>query len=666
MSVDTRTSRTPDPSGRRPGEPPRGSPSGFSDAEPVLSSVKVPSDPAQVVVNHASFRVQLAGPGPGPEPVPGSAAATGLVPARRTAPPRMGRRPATAESVDPAAPADSAAAVAAAADDAGAGSGRRRAPVIWSGRAESGDPYAAGLLDAARTSGVPAPDRAEEDRAERDRPAQGAVVATQLLPRVGEGAPGVGPPTVVGPRAPEPPDGSPAGSPDSTQPQPLLRGVRTAGGAYDGTYDDTYGDAYEGTAGVAYANGEVGHGTEAQYEYDYGAEYDDPYATGAGSDTGRPGGRTARGTQAERRQAYYPGRRMNLGVVLLPLRVFLGFISIYAGMGKLCDPVYFDGGERGSMVTWLRSLHPWTVASPLHDFALAHPVGSGLTVAFLQVIVGVLTMCGLWQRLAAGVGALLSAALLVTVSWSTVPAYDAPDIIYLAAWSPLAIAGAPVYSVDAKLATDAWRQLGPRVDVRDLRRRVLRRGAVLATVIAGLALLVGSLLGGAVRSSQTATVPRPGEPPTNQQPGTPLPDSPRNERTRGGQGALGEDAQGARGRTNGRRSAHPSSSAAPGARHHGRGADGHSSSPSQRETVQAPQQGSPGAGASGASGQQTSPGGDGPTSAGGTGGSGTGSSGGGAKGSAGGGSSSASGGSGGSSSGGGDGGNGGGLGGLLG
>ncbi|MBE9498556.1 hypothetical protein IHE61_07900 [Streptomyces sp. GKU 257-1] len=55
---------------------------------------------------------------------------------------------------------------------------------------------------------------------------------------------------------------------------------------------------------------------------------------------------------------------MNLGVVLLPLRLFLGFITVYAGMGKLCDPVYFDGGERGSMVTWLRSLDPWTIATP--------------------------------------------------------------------------------------------------------------------------------------------------------------------------------------------------------------------------------------------------------------------------------------------------------------
>lgn len=134
---------------------------------------------------------------------------------------------------------------------------------------------------------------------------------------------------------------------------------------------------------------------------------------------------------------------MNLGVVLLPLRVFLGFISIYAGMGKLCDPVYFDGGERGSMVTWLQTLQPWALAEPLRDFALAHPVGAGLSVAFLQVIVGVLTVFGLWQRFAACFGALLSAALLMTVSWKTVPAYDAPDIIYLAAWSPLIIAGAP-------------------------------------------------------------------------------------------------------------------------------------------------------------------------------------------------------------------------------
>ncbi len=220
---------------------------------------------------------------------------------------------------------------------------------------------------------------------------------------------------------------------------------------------------------------------------------------------------------------------MNLGVVLLPLRVFLGFISIYAGMGKLCDPVYFDGGERGSMVTWLHTLSPWALAEPLRDFALAHPVGAGLSVAFLQVIVGVLTVFGLWQRFAACFGALLSAALLMTVSWKTVPAYDAPDIIYLAAWSPLIIAGAPVYSLDGRLAGEAWRTLGPRSEIWELRRRVLRRGAVMATVVCGLTLLVGSLLGGAVRSSTVVTVPGPGEAPSNYLPGRPLPQAPARQ-----------------------------------------------------------------------------------------------------------------------------------------
>lgn len=228
------------------------------------------------------------------------------------------------------------------------------------------------------------------------------------------------------------------------------------------------------------------------------------------------------------RHAYYPGRRMNLGVVLLPMRVFLGFISIYAGMGKLCDPVYFDGGDRGSMVKWLTSLHPWALAEPLREFALSHPVGAGLSIAFLQVVVGVLTVLGLWQRVAASVGALLSAALLVTVSWRTVPVYDAPDIIYLAAWSPLIIAGAPVYSVDGRLAGEAWRRLGPRSEIWDLRRRVLRRGAAVATVVVGLTLLIGSILGGAVRSSGVVTVPGPNGVPTNQLPGSPLPEESRS------------------------------------------------------------------------------------------------------------------------------------------
>ncbi|MFD3676288.1 DoxX family membrane protein [Streptomyces sp. NPDC058613] len=404
MSVDTRTS-------------------GFDD-QPALSMVKVPCDPAQVIVNHASFRVRLA-PSPSARSKPANA---------------PGR-----------APVLGGAAVAA------AGATRRRAPVVWSGKAAPGDAAAmGGLLQAVREAG--------RGHDEYDGGATQTIPRVDLANDLADDT--LTTPTVIGQRS--------YGDPDETRPLAAVRDL----------------------------------------------PYGQPPGAGPGADS-------RRGPTDSRGQAsYYPGRRMNLGVVLLPLRVFLGFISIYAGMGKLCDPVYFDGGERGSMVTWLHTLNPWALAEPLRDFALAHPVGAGLSVAFLQVIVGVLTVFGLWQRFAASFGALLSAALLMTVSWKTVPAYDAPDIIYLAAWSPLIIAGAPVYSLDGRLAGEAWRTLGPRSEVWRLRRRVLRRGAVMATVVCGLTLLVGSLLGGAVRSSTVVTVPGPGEPPSNYLPGQPLPKAP--------------------------------------------------------------------------------------------------------------------------------------------
>ncbi|MGW5868675.1 DoxX family protein [Streptomyces sp. NPDC055239] len=439
MSVDTRTPRNPT----------GGSSSGFDEA-PALSMVKVPSDPAQVIVNHASFRVQL--------PT-----------AQRTQSPRIARHLSNADDTMYIPASGSAV--------------RRRSPVVWSGKSEPGDPGATGLLQAVRGTGV-------RHSAEVGGISHDDGGATQVIPRIDDDdlESTQATPAVIGPRHPE----------SGTRLIPRMP-------VSESDFDEQrpYGDD----------------------------EFDD-----ADDERDENGRQVVRRHGADPvRHAYYPGRRMNLGVVLLPMRVFLGFISIYAGMGKLCDPVYFDGGERGSMVKWLNSLHPWTLAEPLREFALSHPVGAGLCIAFLQIIVGVLTVLGLWQRVAAGIGVLLSAALLVTVSWKTVPAYDAPDIIYLAAWSPLIIAGAPVYSVDGRLAGEAWRTLGPRVDIWELRRRVLRRGALVGGLVVGLTLLIGSMLGGAVRDADRVTVPGPGEAPRNELPGSPLPQEPGKQRHRQGQ-----------------------------------------------------------------------------------------------------------------------------------
>ena len=483
MSVDTRTPRTPTGDG----------PSGYDDA-PALSMVKVPSDPAQIIVNHASFRVQL-----GPS-------------SRRTQSPRVARHLTTAEDT-------ARMAAAGAFGRPGASVGARRRPVVWSGKSAPDDTGAHRLLQAVRGGSI----------RHGEEPAPSADTgATQVIPRVDVNSGYGGQGYADGP-----------GALDQTVETPVVGAQRTP--ATEGTRllpnMRTVGSAYDEPAYHAPAYDEPDH-HEPAYPDDEFDEYED---TGAGADRDH---RAKRHSDDPSRHAYYPGRRMNLGVVLLPLRVFLGFISVYTGMGKLCDPVYFDGGERGSMVKWLNTLHPWEAAEPLRQFALQHPVGAGLVIAFLQVIVGVLTILGCWQRVAAVVGAGLSAALLVTVSWKTIPAYDTPDIIYLAAWSPLIIAGAPVYSIDGRLAGSAWRRLGPRADIWELRRYVLRRGALITAIAAGITLLTGSLLGGAVRDADRVVVPGPGEAPRNELPGSPLPRDPA-KRHKATPSASGSPTQGA-------------------------------------------------------------------------------------------------------------------------
>ncbi|MGW6910347.1 DoxX family membrane protein [Streptomyces sp. NPDC054940] len=447
--MDTRTPRTP--TGDRS--------SGYDDA-PALSMVKVPSDPAQIIVNHASFRVLLG-------------ASTG-----RTKSLRIARQSSATEDTTRI-PAMGAA------GRAGAATGPRRRVAVWNGTSAPDDTGAHRLLQAVRDGSVRHGDEAAP------------AGATQVIPRV------------------------------------------EVGGGYDGGYDDELTQTVETPIVGAQRTHESMETrllpnmrtVESAYDEEFAYEADGfEGEDGAGGPDDETGAAFKRLGDDPARHAYYPGRRMNLGVVLLPLRVFLGFISIYAGMGKLCDPVYFDGGKRGSMVKWLNTLHPWEVAEPLRQFALEHPVGSGLVIAFFQVIVGVLTVLGCWQRVAAVVGALLSAALLVTVSWKSVPVYDAPDIIYLAAWSPLIIAGAPVYSIDGRLAGMAWRRLGPRSDIWELRQYVLRRGALITAIVTGFTLLIGSLLGGAVRDADRVVVPGPGEAPRNELPGSPLPQEPDQRR----------------------------------------------------------------------------------------------------------------------------------------
>ncbi|WP_052682160.1 DoxX family membrane protein [Saccharothrix sp. ST-888] len=456
--MDTRTPR-------RPGQ---GSSAGIDDDGPGLNTVKVPSDPARLSSTQASFRVRLSTP------------ATSLIESPAGAafgdPYRMqslgGRPMVTPQVVVDGAAFAALAGVGMVGSAVAAGSvgtpvrrkGRVTA-VTWTGQAAPGDVAATQLLEAVRLNTVPAPAAA---------PGGSGPLGMEDTQRL----------------EPYPQSGA-YGQPDPYgRPEPYGQAVPKQSGSPEGGGRGRPG-------GGSYGGSSVAPGMRMRPPWTPGGEL---------PEAGYP-------PSGETRHAWYPGRKVDLGLVLLPLRVLLGSLSVYAGFSKLCDPVYFDGGQRGSMMRWLGSLHPWKVAQPLLDFAMAHPVGAGLGVAFTEVVVGVLSILGLWQRLAAAAAMALSAALLFTVSWRAVPVYDAPDLIFLAAWSPLLIAGAPFGSLDGRIALEAWRRYGSDAPAA-LRRRILRRGTVVTTLVVGTTLLIGSTLGAAVRTGGRPG-PAPVKPPTD-------------------------------------------------------------------------------------------------------------------------------------------------------
>ncbi|MGZ0204214.1 DoxX family protein [Streptomyces sp. RM1] len=137
---------------------------------------------------------------------------------------------------------------------------------------------------------------------------------------------------------------------------------------------------------------------------------------------------------------------------LLPLRVFLGITFLYAGLDKITDSAFMKAAGAGSIGDIMRGAHETTAVPALIDLALKSPVGFGYAIALGELVIGIATLLGLFGRVAALGGALISLSLWLTMSWATTPYYYGNDLAYLMAWLPLVLAGAPYLSLDA-----AWR-----------------------------------------------------------------------------------------------------------------------------------------------------------------------------------------------------------------
>ncbi|MFI1372768.1 DoxX family protein [Streptomyces longwoodensis] len=145
---------------------------------------------------------------------------------------------------------------------------------------------------------------------------------------------------------------------------------------------------------------------------------------------------------------------------LVPLRVFLGVTFIYAGLDKLTSSSFMKDSGAGSIGETMRAVRDSSAIPALVDFALKNPPTFGYAMALGELAVGIGTLLGLFSRLAALGGALISLSLWLTVSWASDPYYYGNDLAYLMAWLPLVLAGSSVLSLDAALRARRRRRTG--------------------------------------------------------------------------------------------------------------------------------------------------------------------------------------------------------------
>jgi thiosulfate dehydrogenase [quinone] large subunit len=166
-----------------------------------------------------------------------------------------------------------------------------------------------------------------------------------------------------------------------------------------------------------------------------------------------------------------PPRALTLsGWALLPLRAFLGFTFCFAGLQKLANPNFFKASDPSGIYAQLVASNRISPLHPILGHLLGFSTPVGVIIALGEVAVGIGVILGLWTRVAAIGGAIISFSLFLTVSYHASPWYTGADIVFFFAWIPLILAGSGrVLSVDpviaARVHTDRRHGAGAPVSV---------------------------------------------------------------------------------------------------------------------------------------------------------------------------------------------------------
>jgi len=201
-----------------------------------------------------------------------------------------------------------------------------------------------------------------------------------------------------------------------------------------------------------------------------------------------------------------------IGVILTPLRVFLGVTFIYAGLLKLSSPDFFSQTAPNGVLKQMQNAAVGSPISFIVQHAVEHYKLAGYAIAVGELFVGIGILFGIWTRLAASFAFILSASFWLTVSWSTSPYFFGPDVIFMAAVTPLMIAGDGAYlSVGARIRSRIQQQHKASIGASDnqpQQQEIDRRTVVRTGAVAGGLASVGLLAGGIGRMlSKTTTAP---------------------------------------------------------------------------------------------------------------------------------------------------------------
>src|SRR5581483_11008847 len=99
--------------------------------------------------------------------------------------------------------------------------------------------------------------------------------------------------------------------------------------------------------------------------------------------------------------------------ILLPLRGYLGFTFVYAGLSKIADRSFLDGSSPTSMHATLLAVKAQSPIGGLLGPVAHHSFAFGVLMALGELAVGAGILLGLFGRVAAAGGIVISLSLFL-------------------------------------------------------------------------------------------------------------------------------------------------------------------------------------------------------------------------------------------------------------